>query len=125
MTRYRLKVPIPAIHDMREDRDVRVTLPAVAMLVESPQHSTTLMGMVGVYWEGRHYSVHPRDLFSFLKLSVPAKLLVDHRRGNFFRKHLAGHPEQGFQAFNFRSSRRIRAGPASTAGHQSRPQACA
>ena len=34
---------------MREDRDVRVTLPADAMLVESPQHSTTLMGMVGVY----------------------------------------------------------------------------
>jgi hypothetical protein len=63
MTRYRLKVPIPAIHDMREDHDVRVTLPADAMLVESPQQSTTLMGMVGVYWEGRHYSVHPRDLF--------------------------------------------------------------
>jgi hypothetical protein len=48
---------------MREDRDVRVTLPAGAMLMESPQYSTTLMGMVGVYWEGRHYSVHPRDLF--------------------------------------------------------------
>ena len=50
MERYRLKVPIPAIHDMREDRDVRVTLPSGAMLMESPQHSTTLMGMVGVYW---------------------------------------------------------------------------
>lgn len=63
MARFRLKDPIPAIHDTREGGEVRVTLPAGAMLMESTQHSTTLMGMVGVYWEGRHYSVHPRDLF--------------------------------------------------------------
>jgi hypothetical protein len=63
MARYSLKVPIPAIHDGRDGSEVRVTLPAGAMLMESPQHPTTLMGMVGVYWEGRHYSVHPRDLF--------------------------------------------------------------
>ena len=63
MARYRLKVPIPAIHEMREGGEVRITLPAGAMLIESAQHSTTLMGMVGVSWEGRHYSVHPRDLF--------------------------------------------------------------
>ena len=44
-----------------------------------------------------------------LKLSVPTQLLVDHRRGNFFRRHLAGHPERGFQAFNFRSGRNVSA----------------
>jgi hypothetical protein len=62
MARYQLKDPIPAIHDTREG-EVRVMLPAGAVLMESAQHSTTLMGMVGVYWGGRHYSVHPRDLF--------------------------------------------------------------
>ena len=44
-----------------------------------------------------------------LKLSVPTQLLVDHRRGNFFRRHLPGHPERGFQAFNFRSGRNVSA----------------
>jgi hypothetical protein len=63
MSKYRLKVPIPAIHDLREDGDARVTLPAGAVLIESTQFPTTLMGMVGIYWEGQHYSVHPRDLF--------------------------------------------------------------
>jgi len=43
------------------------------------------------------------------KRSVPTQLLVDHRRGNFFRRHLAGHPERGFQAFNFRSGRNVSA----------------
>jgi hypothetical protein len=40
----------------------RVMLPAGAMLVESVQRSGTLKGMVGVFWEGRHYSVSLRDL---------------------------------------------------------------
>jgi hypothetical protein len=63
MSRFRLKDPIPAIYDTREGGEVRVTLPVGAVLMESVPHSTTLMGMVGVFWEGRHYSVHPRDLF--------------------------------------------------------------
>jgi hypothetical protein len=63
MSKYRLKLPIPAIHDLREDGEARVTLPAGAVLTESTQLSTTLMGMVGICWQGQHYSVHPRDLF--------------------------------------------------------------
>jgi hypothetical protein len=63
MDRYRLKASIPAIHDTGEGGEVRVTLPPGAMLIESALHATTLMGMMGVQWEGRYYSVHPRDLF--------------------------------------------------------------
>jgi hypothetical protein len=63
MERYRLKASIPAIQDTGEGGQNRVALPAGAMLVESAPHSTTLMGMVGVLWEGRYYAVHPRDLF--------------------------------------------------------------
>ena len=40
----------------------RVMLPAGAVLVESPQRNETLGGMIGVFWEGRHYSVFLRDL---------------------------------------------------------------
>ena len=40
----------------------RVMLPVGAVLVESIQRSGTLRGMIGVYWEGRHYSVFLRDL---------------------------------------------------------------
>jgi hypothetical protein len=63
MERYRLKASIPAIQDTGEGNEVRVTLPAGAMLIEAAPHATTLLGMVGVQWEGRYYSVHPRDLF--------------------------------------------------------------
>jgi len=40
----------------------RVTLPVGAVLVESVQRSGTLKGIIGVFWEGRHYSVFLRDL---------------------------------------------------------------
>jgi hypothetical protein len=60
--RYRLNRPILALYDQRENRLLRVTLPAGSMLIESVQHSSTLLGMVGVYWEGRHYSVALSDL---------------------------------------------------------------
>ena len=40
----------------------RVMLPPGAVLVESLQRSGTLKGMIGVFWEGRHYSVFLRDL---------------------------------------------------------------
>ena len=62
MTRYRLKTPIAAIYDKVGGNLVRVTLPAGAMVTESTQPSGTVIGMIGVYWEGRHYSVHLRDL---------------------------------------------------------------
>ena len=61
MLSYRLKTSIAAIYDNPEDW-VRVTLPVGAMLTESSQHTTTLLGTVGVYWEGRHYSVSLNDL---------------------------------------------------------------
>jgi hypothetical protein len=61
MTRYCLSGPIPAIYQTPEGAELRVTLPAGAVLVESVLDST-LLGMVGIYWEKRHYSVHRRDL---------------------------------------------------------------
>jgi hypothetical protein len=42
--------------------------------------------------------------------SMRTQLLVDHLRGNFFHRHLAGDPERGFQAFNFGSGRSVFAG---------------
>ena len=64
-TRYRLKRPIQAILDKQRGAAVSVTIPLGALLVRlsQPQEaSTTLLGMIGVYWEGRHYSVYPNDL---------------------------------------------------------------
>ncbi len=65
MSRYRLTTPMRAIYQAPEGAeiaDLRVTLPAGAVLIESVQRNGTLRGMVGVYWEGRHYSVFLRDL---------------------------------------------------------------
>ena len=62
MAKYRLKVPISAILDRPGGQKVFVTLPVGALLDESSQPSTILLGMAGVYWEGRHYSVYPKDL---------------------------------------------------------------
>jgi hypothetical protein len=64
MTRYRLKIPIAAIYSKPEGSLVRITLPAGGVLTESRQPSGTLIGMIGVYWEGRHYSVHLKDLLN-------------------------------------------------------------
>jgi len=65
MTRYRLTAPIPAIRHPPAGAEIayrRVKLPTGAMLYESVEPSGTLTGMIGVYWEGRHYSVLLRDL---------------------------------------------------------------
>jgi hypothetical protein len=64
MSRYRLKAPTPAILDRPGGKHVLVTLPADAVLEQeqSFQFSTTLLGMVSVYWEGLYYSVHLKDL---------------------------------------------------------------
>ena len=65
-TRYQLKAPIRAILDNSEGKQASVIIPAGALIVRysQPQQekSTTLFGMVGVYWEDRHYSVYPSDL---------------------------------------------------------------
>ena len=64
-TRYQLRVPIKAILDKQDGEQVTVKIPAGALLVRfaQPQESSmTLFGMIGVYWEGRHYSVYPIDL---------------------------------------------------------------
>jgi len=62
MTRYRLSAPIPAIYHTPDGAELRVTLPAGAVLVESVQQRRTLIGMVGMHWDSRPYSVHLRDL---------------------------------------------------------------
>jgi PAS domain S-box-containing protein len=61
--RYRLKAPLPAVWDKPGGERISVILPAGAVLKNSSQRSTTLLGMIGVYWKGRHYSVYPKDLF--------------------------------------------------------------
>ncbi len=61
--RYRLKAPLPAVWDKAGGERISVILPAGAVLKGSSQRSTTLLGMIGVYWKGRHYSVYPKDLF--------------------------------------------------------------
>jgi hypothetical protein len=62
LAKYRLKVPISAILDRSGGQKVYVTLPTGAVLYESSQPSSTLFGMLGVLWEGRHYSVYLKDL---------------------------------------------------------------
>ncbi len=66
--KYSIKDPISAILHKRGGEEVSVTLPAGALLQESTQHSTTLLGMVGVYWEGRHYSVALSELLKKTEL---------------------------------------------------------
>ena len=64
-TRYRLKAPILAVLKKQADELVSVTIPVGSLLVRfaQPQEtSKTLIGMIGVYWEGRHYSVYPNEL---------------------------------------------------------------
>jgi hypothetical protein len=68
MRRYSVKVPLSAILDKPGGEQVSVTLPAGAVLQESTRPSTTLLGMVGVYWEGRHYSVSLGDLLKKAEL---------------------------------------------------------
>jgi hypothetical protein len=65
VTRYRLTAPIPAICHPPAGAEIaerQVTLPACAVLFETVEHSGTITGMIGVYWEGRHYSIFLRDL---------------------------------------------------------------
>ena len=61
--RYRLTAPVAAVWDKVGGESVSVTLPAGAVITNSSQRTTTLRGMIGVYWKGQHYSVHPKELF--------------------------------------------------------------
>ena len=60
--RYVLRFPVSAILDKPDGEQVSVNIPAGVVLRESPALSATLLGSVGVYWEGRHYSVALNDL---------------------------------------------------------------
>jgi hypothetical protein len=66
--KYSVKDPISAILHKPGGEQVSVTLPTGAVVYESSQHSTTLLGMVGVYWEGRHYSVALSELLKKTEL---------------------------------------------------------
>lgn len=61
-TKYRLKSPISAILEKPGRDEVHVSIPAGALLREESLSSTTLLGMFGVSWEGRHYSVSLPEL---------------------------------------------------------------
>jgi PAS domain S-box-containing protein len=60
--RYRLIASLPAVWDKAGGERVSVMLPAGALITSSSQRTTTLRGMIGVYWKGRHYSVSPKEL---------------------------------------------------------------
>ena len=65
MEKYQVKAAIRAILDKPGGEQASVMIPAGAILFRFSQpseKSTTLFGMVGVYWQERHYSVYPNDL---------------------------------------------------------------
>jgi hypothetical protein len=65
MEKYLVKAAIRAILDKPGGGQASVMIPAGAILVRFSQpheKSTTLFGMVGVYWQERHYSVYPTEL---------------------------------------------------------------
>lgn len=64
MAKYQLKDPIPAILHKPGGGKEAVTIPAGTVVDEATRHSGTLEGKVGVYWEGRHYSVSLKDLLT-------------------------------------------------------------
>jgi CheY-like chemotaxis protein len=66
--RYRVISPLPAVWDKSGGERVSVMLPAGAVLTNTSQRTTTLLGMIGVYWKGRHYSVYPKELLQKAEL---------------------------------------------------------
>jgi len=62
--KYRLKAPVPAVYHTPEGGELRVMLPARAIVTESSQYSTTPKGMVAILWEGRLYQVRRKDLLN-------------------------------------------------------------
>ena len=64
MMKYRLKDPVPAVYHTHEGGELRVMLPARAIVTESSQYSTTPKGIVAILWEGRLYQVRRKDLLN-------------------------------------------------------------
>ena len=62
MARYRLKAPVSAVLHTPGGQKESVMIPEGAVIDDSSRHSATLEGKVGVYWEGRHYSVSMKEL---------------------------------------------------------------
>jgi hypothetical protein len=51
-------------------------IPVGAVLCESSRHTKTLSGMVGLYWERRHYSICVNDLLKKAEpVQVPEQLV--------------------------------------------------
>ena len=61
MSQYRLKGSVSATLDKPGGLKTSATIPAGAVLHDSSKQFTTL-GKVGVYWEGRRYSVSLQDM---------------------------------------------------------------
>ena len=72
MALYRLKAPMSVILDKPGGQNVSVTIPVGAVLQDSLHTSTTLAGMVGVYWEGQHYSVFFNELLKNAEIVLSA-----------------------------------------------------
>jgi hypothetical protein len=70
MSRYCTKAPIMALWHQEGGIKTSVMIPVGAVLCESSRHTTTLSGMVGLYWERRHYSICVNDL---LKKAEPVQ----------------------------------------------------
>jgi hypothetical protein len=64
MAKHQVKAPLPAIWHKPGGQKESITLPVGALIDEASRHSGTLEGKVGVYWEGRHYSVSLKDLLT-------------------------------------------------------------
>jgi hypothetical protein len=64
MAKYRLKAPISAILHKPGGQKESVTLLVGAVLDEASRHSATIEGKVGVYSDGKHYSVSLKDLLN-------------------------------------------------------------
>jgi len=64
MMKYRLKDPVPAVYHTHEGGELRVMLPARAIVTESSQYSITPKGIVAILWEGRLYQVRRKDLLN-------------------------------------------------------------
>ena len=70
--KYRLKAPVPAVYHTPEGGELRVMLPARAIVTESSQYSTTPKGMVAILWEGRLYQVRRKDLLKMAERTATA-----------------------------------------------------
>jgi len=64
MAKYRLKAAVPAVLHRPGGQKESVTIPAGVVLDDSSRHSVTIEGKVGVYSDGKHYSISLKDLLT-------------------------------------------------------------